>query len=132
LAPDLNESLAKADKAEADIVAMIDQFIEKNGIEAPQEILPKHQDGYAVEQITELDLKAAKVNTIIWAMGYGFDYSLVKVPVTDGDGYPIQHRGVTQYPGLYFIGMSWLHKHKSPLLLGVGEDADYLATYMTE
>jgi putative flavoprotein involved in K+ transport len=132
LAADLKESLAKADKAEADITAMIDQFIEKNAIDAPTETLPKHEAGYAVDEVTELDLKAAGINTIIWAMGYNFDYSLVKVPVTDGDGYPIQQRGVTRYPGLYFIGMSWLYKHKSPLLLGVGEDADYIASRITE
>jgi putative flavoprotein involved in K+ transport len=126
--PDLKESLAKADKAEADITTMIDQYIERKGINAPEETLPRHQDGFALEETTELDLKAAGINTIIWAMGYKFDYSLVKLPVTDEDGYPIQQRGVTRYPGLYFIGMSWLYKHKSPLLLGVGEDADYIAS----
>lgn len=132
LAADLKENLAKADKAEADITAMIDQYIAKNGMNAPEEVLPKHQDGYAVEEITDLDLKAAGINTIVWAMGYNFDYSLVKLPVTDQDGYPIQQRGVTQYPGLYFIGLSWLYKHKSPLLLGVGEDADYIASHITQ
>ena len=58
-APDLKENLAKVDKAEKDIIAMIDKYIEANGIDAPQEILPDLQDGYAVEVITELDLKAA-------------------------------------------------------------------------
>ena len=132
LGPDLKESLAKADKGEADITGVIDQFIEKKGIDAPQETLPHHQDGYAGEEISELDLRVAKINTIIWARGHGFDYSLVKVPVTDADGYPIQQRGVTQYPGLYFIGMSWLHKRKSPLLMGVGEDADFIASHILE
>lgn len=132
LAANLKENLAKADKAEADLAAMIDQYIEKNGINAPEEFLPKYQDGYDVEEITELDLKAAGINTIIWAMGYSFDYSLVKLPVTDQAGYPIHQRGVTQYPGLYFIGLSWLYKHKSPLLLGVGEDADYIAAHITQ
>ena len=132
LAPDLKESLAKVDKAETDITALIDQFIEKNGVNAPQEVLPMYQDGYALEEITELDLQTANIHTVIWAMGYKFDYSLVKLPVTDADGYPLQQRGVTHYPGLYFIGMSWLYKHKSPLLLGVGEDAEYIVTHMTQ
>ena len=126
------ESLARSDKAEADIAAMIDQFIEKNSINAPEETLPRHQDGYALDGITELDLRAANISTIIWAIGYEFDYSFVKVPATDEDGYPIQQRGVTQYPGLYFVGLSWLHKRKSPLLMGVGEDADYIASHITD
>ena len=132
LAPDLKESLARSDKAEADITTMIDQFIEKNGISVPPESLPTHRDGYAVDEITELDLKAAGINTMIWAIGYDFDYSLIKLPVTDEDGYPIQQRGVTAYPGLYFVGLSWLYKRKSPLLMGVGEDADFIASHITE
>ena len=51
------------------------------------------------------------------------DFGLVQLPVLDGDGYPIQKRGVTDYPGLYFIGLPWLHTAKSGLLSGVGDDA---------
>ena len=81
--------------------------------------------------ITELDLKAANINTIIWAIGYTADYSLVKLPTTDEDGFPIQKRGVTQYPGLYFIGMNWLTTRKSAILLGVNDDVEYIVGHMT-
>lgn len=130
-APDLKENLAKVDKAEKDIIAMIDKYIEANGIDVPQEILPDLQDGYAVEVITELDLKEANINAIIWAMGYTADYSLVKLPIADEDGFPIQQCGVTQYPGLYFVGMNWLSKRKSPILLGVNEDVEHIIADMT-
>ena len=84
-----------------------------------------------MKDITELDLKNAGIHTVIWAMGYTSDYSLIRLPLTDEDGFPIQQRGITQYPGLYFIGTSWLHKRKSPLFLGVGEDAEYIVSQMT-
>jgi putative flavoprotein involved in K+ transport len=129
--PDLKENLVKMDKAEKDIIAMIDNYIKANGITAPQEILADMQDGYSVEEVTELDLKAADINTVIWAMGYTFDYSLVKLPVTDEDGFPIQRRGVTQYPGLYFVGMNWLSKRKSAILYGVNEDVEHIIADMT-
>jgi len=129
--PDLKEILARSDKAEKDIIAMIDRYIETKGIAAPQEIIPELQDGYAAEEITELDLKAAEINTVIWAMGYTFDYSLVKLPVTDDDGFPVTQHGVTQYPGLYFVGMNWLSKRKSTLVLGVNEDAESIVADMT-
>jgi putative flavoprotein involved in K+ transport len=129
--PDLKDNLAKTDKIEKDIVAMIDRYIETNGINAPQETLPDLQDGYSLETITELDLKAANITTVIWAMGYAFDYNLVKLPVTDEDNFPIQQRGVTQYPGLYFVGMNWLHKRKSAILLGVNEDVEHIIAEMT-
>ena len=128
--PDLKENLAKTDKSEKDIIAMVDKYIDANGINAPQEILPDMQDGYAVDVITELDLKVANINSIIWAMGYTSDYSLVKLPVTDEDGFPIQKRGVTQYTGLYFIGMNWLSTRKSTTLLGVDEDVKHIVGHM--
>ncbi len=130
LAGDLHESLAKADKFEADIIKLIDDFIAQNGIDAPNESLPDLRDGYAIEEIRELDLASKGINTIIWAHGYAFDFSLVKLPVTDEDGYPIQQRGVTNHPGLYFVGMMWLNKFKSGLLLGISEDAAYVASHI--
>ncbi|MCC6804276.1 MAG: NAD(P)-binding domain-containing protein [Anaerolineae bacterium] len=130
LAPDLMESLEKVDKGEANILAMIDGFIARSGIDAPPEQLPQLRDGYDAEELLELDLRAAGITSVIWATGYSFDFSMVKLPVFDDDGFPITQRGVTEYPGLYFLGMVWLHKQKSGLLCGVGEDAEYLAQHI--
>lgn len=127
LAADLKESLAKCDQFEMQVTRMIDGYIAQNGLDAPAEEMPHLQDGYQTDIITELDLAAAGISTVIWAMGYSFDYSLVKLPVCAADGFPIQKRGVTSYPGLYFVGLPWLHKMKSGLLMGVGEDAAYIA-----
>jgi putative flavoprotein involved in K+ transport len=128
LAADLMESLTKADKFEADLLKMVDDAIEILDPTAPKEDAPQLRDGYDAHVILELDLEAAVITSVIWACGYSFDYSLVKLPVLDGDGFPVQQRGVTDYPGLYFLGMSWLHTFKSGLLLGVGEDAAHLAS----
>ena len=70
------------------------------------------------------------ISTVMWATGYAFDFSLVKLPVVDSDGYPIQKRGVTRYPGLYFLGMPWLYNRRSGILFGVGDDAAYLAAHI--
>ena len=128
LVPDLKENLAKADKFEADLLKRIDDHIERKGLDAPQETLPELRDGYDAEVILELDLTSAGVTSIVWATGYKFDFSLVKLPVLDGDGFPIQKRGVTDYPGLYFLGLPWLHKGKSGILFGVGDDAAHIAS----
>ena len=74
-----------------------------------------------------LDLTAAGITTVIWATGYGFDYSWVHLPVCDAYGFPVQQRGVTRFPGLYFLGMHFLYNRKSGILLGVGEDAAHIA-----
>jgi putative flavoprotein involved in K+ transport len=128
LSRDLKESLAKADQLERDIVKMIDQFIVKNGLQAPPERLPELKDGFEAEEISEIDLHSVGITSIIWAMGYGFDFSLVKLPVLDSDGFPIQKRGITEFQGLYFVGLPWLYKYKSGHFIGFGEDAEFIAS----
>jgi putative flavoprotein involved in K+ transport len=87
-------------------------------------------DGYGQDVITELDLNTAGISSVVWATGYRFDFSLVKLPVVDADGYPLQQRGVTDYDGLYFLGMPWLYSRRSGILFGVGDDAAYLAKHI--
>ena len=128
LAQDLRENLARADKFETAFVRKIDEYIAKNGIEAPEEQLPLLRDGYDLKQIAELSLNDATIKTVIWATGYSFDFSLVRLPILDSDGYPMQERGITDYPGLYFVGLPWLHNAKSGLLFGVAQDAAHIAS----
>jgi putative flavoprotein involved in K+ transport len=126
-APDLYENLSAADRSEADFVKRVDAYIARTGMAAPEETLPAFRDGFAQPILTELDLKASGITNVIWATGYSFDFSLVRLPVTDGDGFPIQTRGVTAFPGLFFVGLPWLHTAKSGLIYGLGEDARYIA-----
>jgi putative flavoprotein involved in K+ transport len=131
LAPDMKENLAKADKFEADFVKPVDEYIEKNELDFPLEVLPELSDGFQAEEITHLNLNSAGISSVIWATGFMFDFSLVKVPAFDEDGYPLQKRGVTEFPGLYFIGLPFLYKFKSGLLAGVGDDAAYVAEHIS-
>ena len=50
-----------------------------------------------------------------------------RLPALDDAGEPVHRRGVTACAGLYFLGLPWLHKLKSSVLCGVGEDAQHLA-----
>jgi putative flavoprotein involved in K+ transport len=125
--PDLYENLGKADGFEMFGKQMIDGFIEANDIEAPVEDLQPMRDGFDQPIIEELDLRAEGINTVIWATGYRYDYSLVKLPVFDEQGYPVQDRGVTEYPGLYFVGLFWAPSIKPGTLAGVGDSARHIA-----
>jgi len=130
LTPDLKETLAKVDQFETNALKMVDDYIARTGLDAPTETIPQLRDGYSQEVITELDLKDSGIATVLWATGYTFDFSLVKLPVVDADGYPIQKRGVTEYEGLYFLGMPWIYSRRSGILFGVGDDAAYLAAHI--
>jgi putative flavoprotein involved in K+ transport len=69
------------------------------------------------------------VSAIVWASGFGYEFDWVKLPIFDSAGEPVLRRGVTQSPGIYFLGLRWLYKRKSAYLLRAGpaEDAAYLA-----
>ena len=71
---------------------------------------------------TTLDVAA-----VIWATGYRADYSWIHIPGITDDGRVAHRRGVTDVPGLYFLGQSWQHTRGSALLGFVGDDAAYLA-----
>jgi putative flavoprotein involved in K+ transport len=67
------------------------------------------------------------VDVVVWATGFQLDHSLVKSLVHD-DRRDIKHqRGVTDVPGLYFLGLSWQHTRGSALLGWVKDDAQYIA-----
>ncbi len=128
IAPDLHENLAKGDQFEVEIQQMVDGYVQAHGLDAPTEEVPLLRHGYEQTIVEKLDLNAAGIKTIIWATGYTYDFSLVKVPVFASDGFPIQTRGVTNFPGLYFVGMPWMPSLKTGNLIGVGEAAEYIAS----
>jgi putative flavoprotein involved in K+ transport len=130
LAPDLKESLVRVDQFEIDTLRRVDEFIARAGIAAPPEMVPQLRDGYEQQVITGLNLEEAGITTILWATGYSFDFSFVKLSVVDADGYPRQKRGATEYEGLYFLGMPWLHNRRSGILFGVADDTAYLAAHI--
>lgn len=76
---------------------------------------------------SKVDVQAADITSVIWATGYGFDFSLVKRPICDADGFPVQQRGVTAAPSLYFAGLPWAPTQKTGLLMGVGEQVAFIA-----
>jgi putative flavoprotein involved in K+ transport len=76
---------------------------------------------------TELTLAREGITTVLFAGGFRPAFSWIELPVFDGLGFPRAERGVTEVPGLGFVGLPWLHTRKSPLLLGVGGDAEHVA-----
>lgn len=68
------------------------------------------------------------VKNVIWCTGFRSDYTWIDLPLEYEDGYPRQHRGaVPSLPGLYFLGMLFLHSFSSMLVLGAGRDAEHVA-----
>jgi putative flavoprotein involved in K+ transport len=128
---DVAETLAKAADATRELLGKIDDYIETGGLDvAAAGAIDDGHLGHAVAR--ELDLRSAGVSTVLWANGFRPDYGWIDLPVADAFGWPLQSRGVAEFPGLYFVGVHWLHKRRSSLFLGVGEDAEYVASHLAE
>jgi putative flavoprotein involved in K+ transport len=65
---------------------------------------------------------------VIWCTGYRPDYSWIALPHFPHDELPVHRRGaVVDHPGLYFVGLPFLHRMASSLVAGVGPDAKHIA-----
>lgn len=125
-APNLKDSLDQADKVYNGINASIDKWIASQGIEAPEPsvYLPVWEPEQEREQ---LDLREQGIAAVIWCIGFRPDFHWVDAPVFNGRGHPVHTRGVTREPGLYFLGLPWLHTWGSGRFSGIARDAEFLS-----
>ena len=63
------------------------------------------------------------LETVVWATGYRPDFSWLHLPILEADGSPRHQRGLTEAPGVAFLGLDWLDSRRSSLLNGAGPDA---------
>jgi len=85
------------------------------------------QDGYPMVE----GGRVLEVCNVIWCTGYTPDFDWIDLTVPDRHGFPIQNRGVVEsVPGLYFVGLVFLHSISSALLGGVGRDAAYIVAHI--
>ena len=75
--------------------------------------------------LAEVDLVSAGISSIVWATGYRYDFSWVRFPVFADTGEPVQKRGITSVPGLYFLGLRRMYTVKSALLSAAGVGAEW-------
>jgi putative flavoprotein involved in K+ transport len=119
----LAENLAYADEMALRLQAAADDYIARQGIDAPA--AEPDLDTAPVESAhtTELDLAAADVTSIIWCTGFTGDLSWVRLPILDGEGWP-RHDGLASpVPGLWYAGYPWLTRRRSGILHGFPVDA---------
>jgi putative flavoprotein involved in K+ transport len=75
------------------------------------------------------DGRVVDVANVIWCTGFRNDYGWIRFPLPlDADGFPEQKRGaVPSSPGLYFVGLPFLHSFASMLIIGAGRDGERVA-----
>jgi putative flavoprotein involved in K+ transport len=126
---DLIATTAAADLKLAALRLRIDAFVAARGlagdVPAPESFVPTWPAGLDVPE--RLDLAAADVSSVVWATGYVRRYPWLRVPVLDARGEVRHDQGVTPWPGLFVLGLSFQRRRKSSFIDGVGEDAEFIA-----
>ncbi len=129
-AQDLAINLAQGDASYCSLLDAADAYVAKEGLDLPEEPSARIIEPEPLcvsEPVLQLDFSAANIKTIVWATGYALDFGWLKTDVLDERGIPIHQRGITQEPGLYFLGLSWLSRRASAFIFGAQHDAAYLA-----
>ncbi|HEY2557012.1 MAG TPA: NAD(P)/FAD-dependent oxidoreductase, partial [Diaminobutyricibacter sp.] len=132
-APDLGKNIATGDANYLSLLDEADAYVARNGLDLPEEpeahILGPEPD-CVTDPVLELDLAAAGVTSIVWATGFGVDYSWLQVDAFDENGRPKHQRGVSAEPGVYFLGLPWQSRRGSSFIWGVWHDAKYLTDHI--
>jgi putative flavoprotein involved in K+ transport len=132
-APDLANNIARGDADYLSILDAADAYVARKGLDLPEEPDARKIEpdpACVVDPIRQLDLSDAGITSIVWATGYALDFRWLTVDALDERGRPVHRRGVSEVPGLYFLGLPWLSRRDSAFIWGVWRDAKYLAGHI--
>ena len=74
------------------------------------------------------DDRTLDVKNVIWCTGYHRGFPWIELPVFQDNGEPDHEDGIVRnVPGMYFVGLHFLHSMTSATLIGVGRDAERVA-----
>jgi putative flavoprotein involved in K+ transport len=128
-ADDLKKNLDAGDANMLGLLEAADAYVARTGIDLPEEpeawAIPSDPD-CVTTPIRTLNLAENDIRTIIWATGFQFDYGWLQADTLDDQGRPIHQRGVSQVPGLYFVGLPWQSRRGSSFIWGVWHDAKFI------
>ena len=134
-APDLASNIARGDADYLSVLDAADAYAAREGLDLPEEPEARKVEpdpACLIDPIRQLDLARAGITSIIWATGYALDFGWLNVDTFDAKGRPVHKRGVSEVPGLYFIGLPWLSRRASSFIWGAWTDAKYLAGHIAD
>ena len=129
----LKHNLDEADSALLAFYNEADAYIKNNGLDLPGEpqarqLLPDPE--CVTQPILTLDLAAQNISSVIWASGFGYDFSWLQVDTFNEFNQPIHKQGISPQRGIYFLGLPYLTGRGSSFIWGVWNDAKYIAEHI--
>ena len=120
-------NVAAGEAFAARVRTMADELIRRDAVDAPAAEPDRDDEPVRLETVTELDLRAADVGSIVWCTGFGGDFSWLSDALRDATGQPVRDGAAGAVPGLWFVGLRWLTHRASSILYGFPRDAETVA-----
>ncbi|WP_103256242.1 flavin-containing monooxygenase [Tabrizicola aquatica] len=132
-ADDLARNIEAGDRNYLSVLDEADAYAAAQGLDLPAEpearqFLPLPPS--VTQPILSLDLAAEGISTILWATGFRLDFGWIDLDIFRDDGRPRHQDGVSEVPGLYFVGLPWLSCRGSAFIWGAWRDAERLAAHI--
>ena len=133
LAADLATNIANGDRNYLSVLDEADAYATAHALDLPED--PRARDFLPLppcvaDPALTLDLHAEGITTIVWATGFRPDFGWITLDIFNPDGRPRHLNGVTDIPGLYFVGLPWLSSRGSAFIWGAWRDAERLAAHV--
>jgi putative flavoprotein involved in K+ transport len=130
VADDLEANIRFADDASAAQKRLIDEYIRCEGL-AVAEAEPDPAETVVPRlphpPIRSVDLAEFGIASVIWCTGFDGNFGWARLHgLLDGRGQPIHQRGVSAWPGVYFVGLDFQSLRRSGTVGGIAADADYV------
>lgn len=135
IADDLATNIANGDRNYLSVLDEADAYATAHGLDLPDDpqariLLPLPR--CVTDPTLTLDLAAAGITSVIWATGFQLDFGWIDLDIFRPDGRPRHQDGVTEVPGLYFVGLPWLSCRGSAFIWGAWKDAKRLARLIAQ
>ena len=102
-------------------------------------VKPQHLAAAGIQRVAKMrgvsnglpvleDGRALDVANVIWCTGFGNGLSWIELPIFETNGEPRHQSGIaSDEPGLYFVGLHFLHSFSSTMIHGIARDAKRIA-----
>lgn len=123
----VNANMAAGDAFAARARAMIDEIIDRRGIDAPPAEPDDTDAPVDLDPPMSLDLRAEDIGSIVWCTGFTGDFSWLDPALVDVDRQPRHENAAATAPGVWYVGLRWLIRRRSSILFGFPDDAAIVA-----
>jgi len=120
-------NLAAGEAFASRIRVLVDEMLHRTGIDAPAAGPDPDEEPVHLREVSELDLRADAISSVIWCTGFGGDFSWLPSECAAGSGELLRTGVAATSPGLWYMGLRWLTHRASSILYGFPRDAETVA-----